>query len=185
MIVLQNLRLLRGNAVVLESFSGTLQAGQGAWLLGANGSGKTSLLRASAGLLPPLAGTVEASAEKIFIGTALGYDAALTCEENLKFWCAAHGAAFRNNALANAGLAHLGNAPSATLSAGQSQRLALARLLCGGARLWLLDEPFSALDAAGQTWLCGLMQSHMQQGGAVLCATHQTYDVPNMQRWQL
>ena len=185
MIVLQNLSLLRGNSVAVHHFSGALAAGQGAWLLGANGSGKTSLLRACAGLLPPLTGTVECMTDKIFIGSALGYDAALTCEQNLQFWCAVNGVSVMSDALMCAGLGGLENKPAGELSAGQSQRLALARLLCSAAKLWLLDEPFSALDTAGQTWLCDLMKSHMVQGGVVLCATHQTYDIPAMQRWQL
>lgn len=185
MIVLQNLRLLRGNTVVLENFSATLLAGQGAWLLGANGSGKTSLLRACAGLLPPLDGTVDCTADKIFIGSALGHDAALTCEQNLQFWCDTHGVLAKTDALARVGLNDFKNKVAGELSAGQAQRLALARLLCSAAPLWLLDEPFSALDTAGQVWLCDVMKAHIAQGGVVLCATHQLYDIPTMQRWQL
>ncbi|MGE3770322.1 MAG: heme ABC exporter ATP-binding protein CcmA [Bdellovibrionales bacterium] len=185
MISISNLRLVRGLHSVAENFSATLGSGQGAWLLGANGSGKTSLLRSIAGLLPPVAGSLKVDSQFIYIGSIAGHDATLTTQENLEFWCAINNTDVlpAGVALEHAGLTRMSDKRADSLSAGQAQRLALARLLCAHAKLWLLDEPFSSLDAAGCEWLKSLLLKHFKDGGSAVIATHQTYEIPNMQSW--
>lgn len=187
MITLENLRLLRGRTVVLDSFSATLGAGRGAWVVGPNGAGKSSLLRACAGLLPTLNGSISMPADFIYIGASQGHDARLSARENLRFWADLHGApSFDADAvLAQAGLAAQADRAASELSAGQQQRLALARLLVKRSALWLLDEPTSALDAAGQAWLAGLFSQHLVDGGMIICATHAPLAQPVMDTWAL
>ncbi|MDP3255395.1 heme ABC exporter ATP-binding protein CcmA, partial [Bosea sp. (in: a-proteobacteria)] len=103
-----------------------------------------------------------------------GLKTALTAQENLAFAQALLGEAFLSpsEALAAVGLPHVAALPVGYLSAGQRRRVALARLLVARRPIWLLDEPMSALDAAAQAMLSGLMRDHLAQGGAILAATH-------------
>lgn len=187
MLHLTDLRLLRGRTVVLDAFSGLLLPGHGAWVVGPNGAGKSSLLRAIAGLLSPLSGSITRPDNLIYIGTQHGHDAQLTARDNLRFWASLHSAPLPNvdGLLAEAGLAAQADKQAGDLSAGQQQRLALARLLITRSPLWLLDEPTSALDSAGQAWVAGLISQQLVDGGAVLCATHAPLDLPSLDIWTL
>lgn len=187
MLTISNLRLLRGRTIVLDAFSASLATGQGAWVVGPNGAGKSSLLRAIAGLLTPLAGQIMRPDHLIYLGAAQGHDARLSARDNLCFWSGLQNIPAGNvdAALAKAGLQNLANTPAGHLSAGQQQRLALARLLVRPAQLWLLDEPTSALDAAGQAWLAGLFSQHLVDGGMIICATHAPLDQPVLHTWDL
>jgi len=152
-------------------------------LVGPNGSGKSSLLRLIAGLLRPSAGQIElqgGEAERTigeqthYLGHLDALKPALTVAENLGFWAGYLGdrASPADEALAAVGLGGLTDLPAAYLSAGQRRRLSLARLLAVPRPIWLLDEPASGLDAAGQDRLTELMREHLGTGGMVVAATH-------------
>jgi heme exporter protein A len=179
----------RGGWVIFRELSFALGAGESLRIAGANGSGKTSLLRILCGLLPPSRGEVrwrdtairglreEYATQLVYLGHAPAVKDDLSAAENLSISCALAGmpasAQAIGEALARFGLAGK-NQPSLRLSQGQRRRAALARLALSAARpLWLLDEPFSALDAAGVGLLRGLIEAHLGRGGAVVFTTHQ------------
>ena len=178
--------LERGGRLLLSDLSVSLGAGEALLVTGANGAGKSSLLRAIAGLLPLARGRIifadgseddmSAGARAHYIGHADALKNALTALENLVFWSAMLGAAAdaarAREALARLGLSHIADLPVAYLSAGQRRRVALARLLCATRPLWLLDEPTTALDAAAQERFQELMRSHLNAGGMLIAATH-------------
>jgi heme exporter protein A len=179
----------RGGRVVFEGVSFALAAGEMLSVVGPNGAGKSTLLRLVAGLLPPTAGRIALEpAPEGGIGTEVHYlghlDAlkpALSVRENLAFWAAVYGGVAEIGAALDAiGLGGLEDLPVGTLSAGQKRRAAIARLLLVARPLWLLDEPNSALDSAGEALLGGLVERHMSGGGIVLAATHRGLPVtPN------
>ena len=190
----EGLACLRGERAIFAGLGFALPAGGALLLTGANGAGKSSLLRLMAGLLPPAAGRMwwegedaiaDAAAHRAraaYLGHQDGVKAALTPREDLIFWLryraphlAARDADARaREALAWAGLAALADLPCRILSAGQRRRLALARIAFDEtATLWLLDEPTSALDAAAAKLLDDRVTLHRAAGGMVVAATHQ------------
>jgi heme exporter protein A len=173
---------VRGFRNVFNDLNLQLSSGDALALTGPNGAGKSSLLRLLAGLLRPSAGRVAfegdtdegAVAERAhYLGHLDAFKTALTVGENIEFWIhylgGEHDAA---PALAAVGLESLEHLPAAYLSAGQRRRLSLARLIAVSRPLWLLDEPASALDSAGQEMLAGLMRTHLASGGMIVAATH-------------
>ena len=156
---------------------------------GANGAGKTSLLRTVCGLLRPERGDVLWRGEAIgklredfhrqlaYVGHAVALKDDLTAAENLTVasrLAGAHpSAAQAVQALEAAGLHEFAATPARSLSQGQRKRVALARLaLCSEAMLWVLDEPFDALDTAASAWLAQLIATHTTRGGIVLLTSH-------------
>ena len=154
---------------------------------GPNGSGKTSLLRLLCGLMQPTAGEVrlngkplasqrgELARNLLWIGHAAGIKGLLTAEENLRWLCALHQPAGREaiwQALDAVGLRGFEDVPCHTLSAGQQRRVALARLYLDAPPLWILDEPFTALDKQGVAQLELHLARHCEQGGLVVFTTH-------------
>lgn len=179
----------RGGWMLFRGLSFALRAGESLRVAGANGSGKTSLLRILCGLLLPSAGEVrwrgtairglreDYSSQLVYLGHAPAVKDDLSAAENLAISCALAGmpaeAQAIEEALARFGLAGKSQ-PSRRLSQGQRRRAALARLALSASRpLWLLDEPFSALDVAGVELLRGLIEAHLARGGAVVFTTHQ------------
>jgi len=176
----------RGDRVVFQGLQFSLGAGELAWLRGRNGSGKSSLLRLAAGLASPLRGELTwddaplARSEAFrrtrrFIGHANGLQDELTVGESLAFCAALAGAPGARivPALRAFGLESLADAPVRTLSQGQRRRAALATLgLSEEPGVWLLDEPFDALDAEAAQRLQSLIASHRARGGSVLLAAH-------------
>ncbi len=183
-LVAENLICDRGGRRVIAGLSFTLLAGEAVQVTGANGAGKSSLLRLIAGLVPLAGGrlVLEGLAEEATLPENLHYcghqDAfkpALTVMENLVFWTTwlGGGGLAPLEALDRLGLAPLADLPAGYLSAGQKRRLALSRLLTVKRPLWLLDEPTAALDAASQERFARVMAEHVATGGLLLVATHQ------------
>lgn len=169
----------RGARLLFSGLDITLAPHSLTWLRGANGSGKTSLLRLLAGLSPPCAGSVERPARMPrFVGHANALKDDLTLLESLAFEAQMRGLprpdACAQQALAQMGLAAQRHHLARGLSQGQKRRAALARLaLDDEPCAWLLDEPLDALDADGVQQLGRLVQAHVQRGGAVLYTSHQ------------
>lgn len=199
----QDLECTRGQRVLFAHLNLRVQSGQGLYIAGANGAGKTSLLRLLCGLLAPSAGQVlwqgvplaqqrEALGRDLtYIGHLNGVKDELTVTENLHFAVAlaghaASGAQLRH-ALETLGLGARAALPTRVLSQGQKRRLALARLLLAReAPLWILDEPFTALDAAGVAVLRELIEAHLARSGIVVLTTHQEVTLPpSVQRLDL
>jgi len=176
----------RGARILFRGISFVLRPGELLRVAGANGSGKTSLLRILCGLARPSAGEVrwkgqpiaslkeDYARELVYIGHAPAVKDDLTPRENLEISCRLAGQATSREARA-AALERLGvpELPVRKLSQGQRRRAALARLLVSEAPLWLLDEPFAALDADGISNLNGLIGKHVSRGGAIAFTTHQ------------
>jgi heme exporter protein A len=179
----QNLRCVRGGREVFSGLDFAASAGELLAITGANGSGKTSLLRVVAGLLVASGGSVELQgggaelslAEQAhYLGHRDALKPALSVAENLSFWRDFLGGEMGDGGrcLAAAGLGHAAHLPAAYLSAGQRRRLSIARLLVVRRPVWLLDEPTSALDVAGQALFVRLMRDHLTGGGIIIAAAH-------------
>ena len=175
--------LMRGGRPVLSDLSFSLSDGQALLLRGPNGVGKSSALMVLAGLLPPLAGTLGFSGRDPdarphehlhYLGHDTALKPGLTVRENLAFWVDVLGGdrAAIDSALAVVGLGAVASFDAAILSAGQSRRLSLARLIAVPRPLWLLDEPTSALDADGAALVGRLISDHIGAGGLAVVATH-------------
>ena len=188
----ENLACVRGDKRLFESLSFRVSAGQALAVEGANGAGKTSLLRLLAGFLSPVAGRVlvrttigeSADAEERgrlvgWLGHLDGLKPQLTVLEQLSFFARLYGRHADPAVLETVGLARQADLPCRYLSAGQRRRLALARLLTSQRPLWLLDEPFAALDAAGQGLVAQLMLRHCGSGGIIIAATHDPLGLGN------
>lgn len=182
-LIVTNLAIDRGGEPLLSNLSFSAGAGDTLLLRGPNGVGKTSMLLCLAGILREAEGSIDwqgrhvddrPGADMHFIGHRPAIKAGLTAFENLKFWADVCGADESNvlPALEQAGLAHAADFDAGYLSAGQTRRLALARLIAAPRPIWLLDEPTSALDAHGDKWVCGLIDTHIANGGLVIAATH-------------
>lgn len=177
------LRCERGGRLLFDDLSLSVAAGESLQIGGVNGSGKTSLLRILAGLLPADAGRVRrpAATELLWLGHAPGIAEGLTAAENLhslaSLWRPTSREACRA-ALASVGLADWADEPCGQLSAGQRRRVALARLqLPEPPRLWLLDEPFTALDAITCTQLEERLRAHCAAGGGLVLTSHRELEV--------
>ncbi|MBV2127827.1 cytochrome c biogenesis heme-transporting ATPase CcmA [Arsukibacterium indicum] len=183
----EGLSCIRQDRVLFSQLSLQLHSGQLLQILGKNGAGKSSLLRILAGLASPDDGQVFYQAKPLaqslpaycgnlcYIGHQSGVHEQLTALENLRFWRAASGL---NNAddwalLAQLGLAGLEDVPCRMLSAGQQRRVSLARLWLTPAKIWILDEPFTALDQSAIVLLQQQMLDHLNQGGAIILTSHQ------------
>jgi heme exporter protein A len=186
---LVDLACRRGNRVLFKGVNLQVHAGSAVWLRGRNGRGKTSLLRLACGLAVPEAGSVlwggthlrgvpEFLAHCVYIGHANALKEDLTVTEALRFLAQLHGrphdAPSLQAALAHVGMASRRDAAVRTLSQGQRRRAALARLaLERQAALWVLDEPYDALDADGIACVNGLLYEHLARRGSVLLTSHQ------------
>ena len=162
---------------LLEKVSLTVRSGELWQLIGANGTGKTSFIRALAGLATlGVTGTIESSETPLYQGHLPGLKLLLTPEENLRWHPSGVITTSLNeihSALEAVGLAGYEKTLMHNLSAGQQRRVGLARLWLSKARLWLLDEPFTAIDIDGATILERRILEHCDSGGAVVFTSHQ------------
>lgn len=167
----------RGDRQLLTDVSLSVREGEVWQLVGANGVGKTSLLRALAGLARlGVAGDIQRHASVLYLGHASALKLSLSALDNLRCHPACDVVVSQErivSALATVSLAGYEDRPVGALSAGQQRRVALARLLLSEASLWLLDEPFTALDTAGCDWLEARIRQHVEAGGAAVFTSHQ------------
>lgn len=195
MLSVHDLECMRGERLLFSALAFTVAPGTCLHLAGPNGAGKTSLLRIVCGLLSPTAGQVRWHGADIralredfwrelaYVGHLNGVKDDMTAVENVRFSAALGGrrAAMERaeSALQTLGLAGFEDAFARTLSQGQRRRIALARLfLAGQARLWVLDEPFTALDVRGVAALTALIGHHLARDGIVVLTTHQDVPLP-------
>ncbi|HVY52655.1 MAG TPA: heme ABC exporter ATP-binding protein CcmA [Devosia sp.] len=181
LLTVRDLALSRGGRRLFSGLGFVLAPGTLLLLRGPNGAGKSSLLLTLAGILRPDAGALDWGGEPPalhLLAHAAGAKARLTLEENLAFWRKVNGPTGLTpaEALRIVGLGGLDRLDAGYLSAGQTRRLALARLLVTDRKLWLLDEPTAALDAEGDAIAAALIAARLGSGGAVIAATH--HDLP-------
>ncbi|MBI5264319.1 MAG: heme ABC exporter ATP-binding protein CcmA [Bradyrhizobium sp.] len=179
----RGINCVRGGRAVFAGLNFEAVSGEALAVTGRNGSGKTSLLRLIAGLLVPAGGSIELEggeaemtlAEQChYLGHRDALKPALSVGENLSFWAGFLGGERfdASEGLSAVGLDHATHLPAAFLSAGQRRRLSVARLLTVRRPVWLLDEPTTALDTAGQDMFARLMRDHLASGGLIIAATH-------------
>lgn len=177
----------RGDRLLFRRFSATLAAGEVLHITGPNGCGKSSLLRIIAGLLRPAAGSVERVGKVGLLDERTALTENLALADALKFWARldesrTSGAAKWMDTLR---LSHLTPVPVGYLSTGQRKRVAMCRLLCQGAALWLLDEPLNGLDEEGVAAFTRLVADHLSIGGICVVTSHRSLDLPGLQRCDL
>lgn len=200
LLTLEQLTCERDERPLFSGLNLDLCTGQAFQILGPNGSGKTTLLRTLAGLSTPARGRIlwrgrpqrrclwDFRQSLLYIGHAPGVKAALTPLENLRWYEALSAGRQQGDpreALARVGLAGYEEQPCYQLSAGQLRRVALARLYLSEAPLWILDEPFTAIDRRGVAELEERMAAHTARGGAVVLTSHQAVDVSVLQTLDL
>lgn len=189
MLEVENLSCVRGDRTLFAGLEFALDRGELLYVHGHNGSGKTTLLRTLCGLILPDAGAVrwdggniramreEFTKDVLYLGHKNGIKGDLTALENLQISCALDGfdiqASQAWDALERLGLDGHEDLEAKVLSQGQKRRVALARLLLNNAKLWILDEPFTALDVAAVELLQSVVREHQGRGGMVVLTTHQ------------
>lgn len=174
------LTLSRGGRVLFEGLSFAAASGVYVEVQGSNGSGKTSLLRAMAGLLRPHAGTIafdgveEPALALHYVGHANALKREASVREHLRYWAGLFGGSPSEDFVAQTlDLGRVMSLPVRVLSQGQARRLALARLIVAPRPVWLLDEPAAALDDSGKTVLNELIASQRLNGGIIVAAVHE------------
>ncbi|KJY83078.1 cytochrome C biogenesis protein CcmA [Vibrio galatheae] len=204
MLEVSQLTAIRDERILFESLSFTIDSGELVQVEGRNGTGKTTLLRIITGLGDRDSGEIFWSGENIasnrdafhqdllFLGHQTGVKRELTAYENLRFYLSIHSREPVDkqtiyDALTKVGLAGREDVPVAQLSAGQQRRVALARLWLSEHKLWILDEPLTAIDKQGVKVLESLFLQHAQKGGIVILTTHQDMfsDNPKLRKIKL
>ena len=193
-----NLSCQRGYNLLFENLSFELNSGEVLRISGQNGSGKTSLLKIIAGLNTPELGSIEfdhhqSNSEKYQIETLyLGHYAALSselsCIENLEYLTNLNTEILSPNfhgALKEVGLENYEHEPAGNLSAGQKRRVALSLLFISQSKVWLLDEPFTALDSDGIKIIENQIEKHCANGGLCILTTHQDCNIKSLKEISL
>jgi len=200
LLKVESLAFERDDIAVLENINLSLNRGEILQIEGANGSGKTTLLRLLTTALQPSSGKIlyggevlskcryQYLSDMLFIGHQPAVKLTLTAEENLR-WMINSTAKTNQLAFADAldalGLSGYSDIPCYALSAGQHRRVALARLLISEAALWYLDEPFTAIDKQGVSFLESRLQEHLNRGGTVVLTSHQDLTLDNLRKYSL
>jgi len=193
MLQVTDLSCVRGDRRLFKDLSFSIDTGELVYLRGHNGSGKTTLLRTLCGLVEPSHGNILWQQESIYelqedyrqqllyIGHKNGIKGDLTGAENLQIISQLDGWKIREddawNALESVGLRGFEDLPVRVLSQGQQRRVALARLVVAKAKLWILDEPFTALDVDAVAQLQDLIRHHISNNGLVILTTHQDVEL--------
>ncbi|ETX10874.1 transcriptional regulator [Marinomonas ushuaiensis DSM 15871] len=184
-LTISDLWIERGERDLCKRLSFDVFSGDVLRILGENGAGKSSLLKVISGAISPLEGKVFYGGQEVtndrhslqesilYLGHSAGVKKVLTVEENLRWYCPSVSSSELHSALEALGLLSLLDSSVNTLSAGQIRRVALSRLWLSKQKLWLLDEPFSSLDAEGVGILEKRIMQHTASGGAVILTTHQ------------
>lgn len=188
MLSARQLDVMRGSRTIVAGVDLCVDSGAALLIHGANGSGKSSLVAALAGLLPPAAGSVSWRGENVradparyrrdlaWLGHADGASGELSVAENLRFAVVlgsnSTNVSQERDLLDRAGLLPLMHARLNRLSQGQRRRVALARLVLANKPLWLLDEPTEALDEPGVQWFAACIDEHLRAGGTLVATTH-------------
>ena len=181
MLQVSNLSVARGEMTLLCGVDFSLSAGQVLVLRGANGLGKTSLLRCIAGLQDPVEGQITAPETVAYSGHADGLKGQMTVLENLAFWASIYHGPSPDVALDAYDLRALADRPAANLSAGQKRRLGLARMQVSGCALWVMDEPTVSLDAHNVALFRAALDRHVHSGGAAVITTHIDLEIASAQ----
>lgn len=187
------LSIARDGAVVLPPITQRLKSGEVLLVAGRNGSGKSSLLKAIAGLLPPESGQIlfngkplqdapDFTRSIVYLGHKRGVEPSMSVKAHVAFWARA----FNSRELIDAALHYfdledIADTPVHTLSAGWQQRVALTRLILQPGKIWLLDEPTAGLDEDGMRLLNNIIESRQEQGGIVLIASHAQFSGDKVQ----
>lgn len=171
----------RGGRLLFRNLGFRLAPGGALLVVGRNGAGKSSLLRLVAGLLAPDRGELHNPFATALLASELALKPDQTVRTELEFWARLDGvdAAALAAATRQMAVEPLQDFRCRTLSSGQRQRVAIARTIASGARLWLLDEPTNALDQVAQARLLAAIAAHRAAGGLVLAATHQPLPLPD------
>ncbi|HEY5642801.1 MAG TPA: cytochrome c biogenesis heme-transporting ATPase CcmA [Woeseiaceae bacterium] len=186
-----NLTLIRGERLLFKGLGFALESGQMLLLEGRNGSGKTSLMRAIAGMLSLEAGTIywndvpvnkqrqDFHGSLVWLAHRTGLKGDLTLVENLRFESALRSQSDRDPEAVyeRLAIARLKKLALRSLSAGQQRRVALARMLLADVPLWLMDEPFTNLDREGRQLVLELVEEHLAAGGMCVMAAHQDVEI--------
>ena len=181
MLQVSNLSVARGGMTLLCGVGFSLSAGQVLVLRGANGLGKTSLLRCIAGLQDPVEGQITAPETVAYSGHADGLKGQMTVLENLAFWASIYHGPSPDVALDAYDLCALADRPAANLSAGQKRRLGLARMQVSGCALWVMDEPTVSLDAHNVALFRAALDRHVHSGSAAVITTHIDLEIASAQ----
>ena len=200
-LTVRGLAARRGDDRIFSGLDFTLSGGESLVLTGRNGTGKSTLIRVMAGLLPADTGTIKVTANGADIPRAaeamhyLGHRNAmkreLSVEENLAFWKGfmsdfGGGTGLDVEAAAEEfGLAELLHLPFGYLSAGQQRRMSMAKLLVAWRPIWLLDEPTAALDRQSEALFGRIMKAHLAMGGIIVAATHQELGLVDARRLEM
>lgn len=204
MLELNNLSFFRDDRCIFAQLSLAIAPGEVVQVVGPNGAGKTTLLQIATTLLQPEltpnssnirwrgqplpAARDDYLSELLFIGHKPAVNPALTVLENIRWLAglrATRSGVTVDQAIIEIGLAGYEDAPAYSLSAGQQRRIALARLLINDVALWVLDEPFTALDKTGVAQLTAMIEGHASGGGAVLLTSHQPLAMPGLRQFDL
>jgi len=193
MLEVVDLECVRGDRRLFSGLEFSLAPGELLYLYGHNGSGKTTLMRCVCGLIRPAEGEIrwqgkairklgeEFTREVVHIGHKNGIKDDLTAVENLRISCTLDGVRVSErqawDALERMGLRGHEDLPTQVLSQGQKRRVAMARLLLHDASLWVLDEPFTALDKAAVDYLQSIIRQHIENGGMAILTTHQEVEL--------
>ncbi len=197
---LENLCINRASNQIIDGFACSLANGEALVITGPNGVGKSTLLRAIAGLLAISFGTIHLELDTgetldgqyvreycHYLGHKNGLKPSLTAAENLRFWQQFCGNPVFSSgkALDKVGLNHVLDTPIGYLSAGQKRRVAIARLLVARKPIWILDEPTTGLDDNSAKLFSDIANGHCKSGGILIAATHQTLSLANARKVEL